>query len=222
MPILDPVFREQLRAKRQPKILLGGKKRERDRATRLRENEFARPPYEREVMKVEEQPGEVFQDATATDSLHAVANQSNGSSAEIESPAFAPLVRQEDCRPAAWWPRFIGPTVRQVSREDALDCVRLVLTELRGEEKAREAQIQMEGQVVRLSRLYAELKRLTGNPACWGIVQTLMLQARQREGIQPLASVPLPTRSSDGTTFPWIGEDNGLRRELEREGCWPG
>jgi hypothetical protein len=161
-------------------------------------------------------------DTTPALILPAVAKGSNGSSAETEPPANAPLVRQEECKPASWWPRFIGPSTRQVSREDALDCVRLVLTELWGEEKARQAQIQVEGQTVRLSQLYAELERLTGNPACWGIVQTLMLQARKREGIQPLASVPLPTRSSYGTTFPWIGEDSGLRRELERDGAWSG
>jgi hypothetical protein len=131
-------------------------------------------------------------------------------------------IQQEDCRPAAWWPRFIGPSTREVSREDALDCVRLVLIELWGEERAQEAQIQVEGQVVRLSRLYAELERLTGDPACWGTVQTLMLRARKREGIQPLAGVPLPTRFTHRAGFPWLEEDSGLRRQLERDGCWPG
>jgi hypothetical protein len=106
-------------------------------------------------------------------------------------------VLQEECEPAAWWPRFIGPITREVSREDALDCVRLVLTEFWGEEKVREVHIQLEGQVMRLSRLYAELERLTGNCACRRIVQTLMLRVRKREGIQPLTGVPLPTRSGD-------------------------
>jgi hypothetical protein len=87
------------------------------------------------------------------DSLPAVANQSNGSSAETESPANAPVVRQEECKPASWWPRFIGPSTREVSGEDALNCVRLVLTEIWGPERAREAQIQVEGRTVRLSQL---------------------------------------------------------------------
>jgi hypothetical protein len=154
--------------------------------------------------------------------LPVVVSQSTNSVTETEPPVNVPFVPQEECKPAAWWPRFIGPSNREVSREDALDCVRLVLTELRGEEKAREAQIQVGGQTMSLTRLYAELERLTGDPACWGIVQTLMLRARKREGIQPLTGVPLPQQSSYRASFPWFGQDNSLRRELEREGCWPG
>jgi hypothetical protein len=161
-------------------------------------------------------------DGTPADSLPAVAKHSSGSSAEAESPANTLAVPQEDCRPAAWWPRFIGPSTREVSREDTLDCVRLVLTELWGEERAREAPIELEGETVRLSRLYSELERLTGRAGLWDVVQKLCLAARRREGIQPPTGVPLPTRSSYRTTFPWFGEDSGLRRELESEGCWPG
>jgi hypothetical protein len=149
-------------------------------------------------------------------------NQSNGSVTETESPATAPPLRQEDCRPAAWWPRFIGPSTREVSREDALDCVRLVLTEFWGPERAWKAQIQVGGQTVRLSQLYAELERLTGRADLWDVVQKLWLAARKREGIQPLTGVPLPTRFTHRAAFPWFGEDSGLRRELEREGCWSG
>jgi hypothetical protein len=112
MPILDPVFREQLRRERQPKVLLGGEKRERDSATRLRENELTEPPS-REVMKVEEQPEEILQAGTSSDSLRGKSERAN-----------ALVVRQVECKPAAWWPRFIGPSTREVSREDALDCVR--------------------------------------------------------------------------------------------------
>jgi hypothetical protein len=82
-------------------------------------------------------------DGTPADSLPAVAKHSSGSSAEAESPANTLAVPQEDCRPAAWWPRFIGPSTREVSREDAQNCMRLVLTEFWGEEKAQEAQIQV-------------------------------------------------------------------------------
>jgi hypothetical protein len=161
-------------------------------------------------------------DAPPADSLTAVANHTTGSSAGTESPADALPMRQEECKPAAWWPRFIGPSTREVSREDALDCLRLVLAEFWGAERARKAQIQVEGQTVRLSRLYAELERLTGDPACWATVQTLMLRARKREGIQPLAGVPLPTRSTYRAAFPWFGEDSDLRREMEQLGCWTG
>jgi hypothetical protein len=161
-------------------------------------------------------------DATPADNLSAVAKHSPGPRAETEPPANAVPVQQEECRPAFWWSRFIGPSTREVSREDALDCVRLVLIELWGEERARKAQIQVEGQTVRLSRLYAELERLTGDPACWGTVQTLLLRARKREGIQPLTGVPLPTRFTHRAAFPWLEEDSGLRRQLERDGCWTG
>ena len=54
-----------------------------------------------------------------TDILLAVTNNSAGSSAETESPASALVVRQKDCRPVSWWPRFIGLSTREVSREDA-------------------------------------------------------------------------------------------------------
>jgi hypothetical protein len=108
--------------------------------------------------------------------------------------------------------------VRQVSREDAADCMRLVLIELWGEERAWKAEIQVEGQTVRLSQLYAELQRLTGRAGLWDVVQKLWLAARRREGIQPLTGVPLPTLSTqsisdgiDGTTEqnPWIGSSKG-------------
>ena len=161
-------------------------------------------------------------DAPPADSLTEAARLATSSSAGTESPANALPIQEEDCRPAAWWPRFIGPSTREVSREDALDCLRLVLAEFWGAERARKAQIQVEGQTVRLSRLYAELERLTGDPACWATVQTLMLRARKREGIQPLAGVPLPTRSTYRAAFPWFGEDSDLRRELEQLGSWTG
>ena len=161
-------------------------------------------------------------DAPPADSLPAVANHATGSSAGTEPQANALPIQQEECKPAAWWPRFIGPSTREVSREDALDCLRLVLAEFWGAERARKAQIQVEGQMVRLSHLYAELERLTGDPACWGTVQTFMLRARKREGIEPLAGVPLPTRFSYRASFPWFGEDNGLRREMEELGSWTG
>ena len=90
-------------------------------------------------------------DAPPADSLPAVANHATGSSAGTEPQANALPIQQEECKPAAWWPRFIGPSMREVSREDALDCVRLVLTEFWGAERARKAQIQVEGQTVRLS-----------------------------------------------------------------------
>jgi hypothetical protein len=114
--------------------------------------------------------------------------------------------------------------VTEVSREDALDCVRLVLTEFWGPESARKAQIQVEGRTVRLSQLYAELERLTGRAGLWDVVQKLWLAARRREGIQPLTGVPLPTLStqSNRATFPWLGDGSGMRRQLADDGCWTG
>jgi hypothetical protein len=79
--------------------------------------------------------------AMPTDGPPAVANHSNSASAETEPTANALPIGQEECKTAAWWPRFIGPNTRQVSREDALDCMRLVLAELWGRERALEAQI---------------------------------------------------------------------------------
>jgi hypothetical protein len=212
--------------------------RARSRLERVRE--LKQEPRSGPSISLGESPSNTDQapDTTPANILHAVANQSNGSSAEIELPAVVnqstssvteteppadTLTSGQEEKPAAWWPRFIGPSTREVLWEDALDCVRLVLAELWGEERAWKAQIQVEGQTVRLSQLYAELERLTGDPACWGTVQTLMLRARKREGIQPLTGVPLPTRSTyRAAVFPWLQEDNGLRRGLQRDGCWSG
>jgi hypothetical protein len=144
----------------------------------------------------------------------------NGQPADSANTLEAP----QTLKPSAWWSKFIGPSTRVVSHQDALDCVRLVLTELWGEERAREDPIELEGQVVRLGVLYAELERLTGRAGLWDVVQKLWLAARKREGIQPFTGVPLPPLSTraNRVAFPSFEQGSGLRRELERDGCWTG
>jgi hypothetical protein len=150
------------------------------------------------------------------------ANTTNGIYSKL--PVLAGVEDPVECEKfhqgftAAWQP---------VGTHEA-ECVRHLahcywrLRQLCGQEKAREAQIQVGGQTMCLSRLYAELERLTGDPACWGTVQTLMLRAGKREGIQPLTGMPLPTRFSYRAAFPWFGEDSDLRREMKQLGSWGG
>jgi len=54
-----------------------------------------------------------------------------------------------------------------------------------GKRPPGEAQINLNGQNVPLSALYAECERLTGDASCWGVVQTMQLKARAQEGVQP-------------------------------------
>jgi hypothetical protein len=98
------------------------------------------------------------------------------------------------------------------------------LTELCGEEKARETRIELGGATVRLKLLYGELERLTGRFGLWDVVQKLMLEARRREGIRPNTGVPLPTLPTQGNraAFPWLEEGSGTRRQPADDGAWCG
>jgi hypothetical protein len=74
---------------------------------------------------------------------------------------------------------------------------------------------------VSLREIYQVIGKLTGDTHAWAIVQTLMLRARKREGIQPNRGVPVLQSSIAQSSAPWLRED-GKRRQMEEDGAWTG
>ena len=129
--------------------------------------------------------------------------------------------------PAQWFDRFIGygANSRVVALADAIACVRLVITELQGPLAAAEAQVRLEGETVPVPALYAECARLTGNAACWGVVQALQLRARTQEGISspsPLLATPMP-EAAQPRWMQELNEPGGTERDwMIENGLWCG
>jgi hypothetical protein len=107
-------------------------------------------------------------------------------------PAVLPATRipatPESARlpPATWFDRFIGfgANSRVVALADAIACVRLVVVELQGPEAAQAVQVRLDSFPVTVNALYAEIARLTGNPAGWGVVQAVQIKARAQQGVR--------------------------------------
>ena len=241
MPILDPAFRERLRAKRQPKVLRGGDKRERDSAAHSRENEVVGPSPPREVMSADdEQPTAAPKDVTAsveTDSAGILMRQSTDKQLGVtvvsvpitiarrsdtaQAPSAKPDLEQP---PSWWWKKFFG--VRDsicVSPQDAELCVRLVVGELLGPDRVLTINCEFKGESVSLREMYEAIGRISGNNHGWTTVQELWLRARKREGIQPNRGVPLlPPSNVNQASAPWLEQGSGMRRQLADDGAWCG
>jgi hypothetical protein len=142
---------------------------------------------------------------------------------QSDTPAHAgPSTKTDvDQPPSWWWARFINVRdTNRVSLQDAERCVKLVVAELRGA-LAPEISYQFQGDSVSLRAIYQVIGKLTGDTHAWAIVQTLMLRARKREGIQPNHGVAVLQSSVTQASAPWLRED-GRRRQMEEDGAWTG